>query len=315
LITIDRFNTARRLRVFVLAAFCGLFGAASYATDVLSSNYRQQIMLPRDGAKSSSTPTDLELAVAAHNKKLTENPAPKNRNRIVYLRGPNQYKPVLFPVAKNAPLMDGQGRVLGHLASNVYGIEINFGQHKQINGQECAMAFSANTAEMGPMTGWIALKDIVSSPQRSEYASVLALDVANTPDHGDAPQSFIVSPAHADKWGAGRLKVRAHVDDTRDKHVAAADYVKRPGSLCYLLTSLPGHGGVATDILSSGVVFVPAAGVPRANIPLYLPLAPTVAERRAWDIGAWPHSMEFTYGRVGDRYGWIANANLCPTAR
>jgi hypothetical protein len=280
-----------------------------------SQNYLKSVSLPRDGEPEKSPLTELEQVVSKHNQSLTENPAAKNRNRIVYLDGPEQYKPVFFLVAPSTTVVDGSGKMMGHLADEVHSVEINFGQHKLIAGDDHVMAFSIRvlfpkTNEVGTVTGWIATSTLLPSAERRQFAGELAMDVMNRPELGDAPESYRVECASASKWGDGRIKVRANIVDSVDKHVAATDYVVRPGGVCYLLTSLPKHGGVATDVVSDGARFVPDAGVPRAEIPLYLPADSTTSERDTWSAGKTPHEMEFRYGRVGQRYGWIASADL-----
>ena len=286
---------------------CSVYGAPARTT---SQNYLKSVNLPREGEPAKSSQTELERVVSKHNQTLTENPAAKNRNRIVYVNGPDQYKPVRFPVAPNTAVVDGSGRLMGHLAPDVHTVEINFGQHKLIDGKDHVMAFSTRTKENGGVTGWIAASALLPSTVRSQFASELAMNVEDTSEQGDAPESYRVRCGPTSKWGDGRLKVRAKVDDRREKHIAATDYVARPGGVCYLLTSLPRHGGVATDILSNGAKFVPDAGVPRVELPLYLPVDSTNGERNAWGAGKLPHEMEFRYGRVGKRYGWIASADL-----
>jgi hypothetical protein len=268
--------------------------------------------LPRDGESTNNSQSELELIVSAHNQRLTQNPAAKNRNRIVYLTGSDQYKAVRFPVAPSTVVVDGMGKTMGHLASIDPKVEINFGQHKSIVGKDHVMVFAAQTAGSGAVTGWIPASALLPSPERSQFAQELSMNVAGTAALGDAPETYQVLCGAAEPWDAGRLKILPNVEDRLNKHEAASDYVERPGGFCYLLTSLPGHGGVATDTLSSGVIFVPAAGIPHVDVPLYLPADSTYSERDAWSAGRLPHKMEFRYGRVGTRYGWIATADLLP---
>jgi hypothetical protein len=279
---------------------------------LISQNYRETINLPRAGDSTSGTHSDLEQIVSAHNQHLTQNPAAKNRNRIVYPTGPDQYKAVRFPVAPNTVVIDGTGKTMGHLPAQDPKVEINFGQHKSIAGEDHVMVFAAQTAGSGPVTGWIAESALLPSPERSQFAQELSMNVGDTPALGDAPETYQVLCGAAEPWNAGRLKILPNVDDRLNKHEAASDYVIRPGGFCYLLTSLPGHGGVAGDTFSDGVLFIPAAGMPHVNVPLYLPKDSTSAERDAWNAGKLPHEMEFRYGRVGTRYGWIASTDLRP---
>jgi hypothetical protein len=272
--------------------------------------YKEAVVLPRAGDQPQTTSTECALRASKHNQALSENPSGKRRNRIVYVDGPTPYTAVKFPVAERTPVVAGNGKILGFLASSVYGVEINFGQHKTIRGNDHVMAFATRLSVVGAASGWIALSALLPSPLRTQFASVLAMDVQNTPELGDAPEQAKVVCDRPSNWGDGRLKVGPGVDDRKNKHSAATDYVRRPGGACYLLTNLPGHGGVAADILLDGDLFVPDAGVPRVWVPLYLPADTTDREQKDWDAEKLPHRMAFRYGRVGQRYGWIASADL-----
>jgi hypothetical protein len=301
---------ANSILVLLVLAVGSEFPLGKIQDKTASQNYREYVALPRAGETANSSQTELEEIVSAHNQRLTQNPAPKNRNRIVYLNGPNQYKSVTFPVAPNTLVVDGMGKTMAYLPSGNPKVEINFGQHKMIASEDHVMVFAAQTAGSGPVTGWIAASALLPSTERSQFAKELSMNVTGTPALGDAPETYQVLCGAAEDWNAGRLKILPNVDDRRNRHEAASDYVARPGGFCYLLTSLPGHGGVATDTLSNGVTFVPAAGMPHVEVPLYLPADSTSSERDAWVAGNLPHQMEFRYGRVGARYGWIASADL-----
>jgi hypothetical protein len=307
-------NRTLFLSLFMPSALllAGIGPAHAAQSGAASQNYLKSVDMPRDGEPLKTSETELEQIVSRHNQSLLKNPAAKNRNRIVYLDGPEQYKAVEFPVAPNTPVVDGSGKLMGHLAPEVHTVAINFGQHKQIDGQDHVMAFATQTSEAGGVTGWIATSALLPSSLRSQFAAELAMVERDIPELGDAPESYRVNCDAPAKWGDGRIKVRGNVDDRREKHMSATDYVARPGGVCYLLTCLPGHGGVATDILSNGVRFVPDAGVPRAELPLYLPVDATASERDAWNAGKLPHQMEFRYGRVGKEYGWVPSADLQP---
>lgn len=303
-------NNYLSLLIPVAVVLTGTYQVKAAPEKTASQNYLKTVALPRYGEPAERSQAEMLRVVNAHNHRLTENPAAKNRNRIVYVDGPERYKPVNFPVAPNTKVLDGSGRAMGQLAPGVRTVEINFGQHKQIGGEDHVMVFAARMAEAVTGTGWIAASALLPSPERSQFAAELAMNVANTPAIGDAPKTYQVACGPVDGWDDGRLKILPKVNDKRNRHEAASDYVARPGGVCYLLTSLPGHGGVATDILSNGATFVPAAGMPRVEIPLYLPTDSTSGERSAWSSGRLPHEMEFRYGRVGKRYGWIASADL-----
>lgn len=284
--------------------------AAQQATPA-SENYRLVVPLPPPPSEQKAPLTALQKIVLEHSSAIDKNPASGNRDRVVYIHGPQHNKPVDFPVRSGAKVVAGDGRQLGHLAADVRTVHLNFGQLKLIGGKLHVLVFAAPTVETGGATGWIAYADLLPSPELSQFKPVLAINADNKPDHGDAPTTFRVACADPAAWGEGLLKIVPNVDEAREKHEAATDYVDRPGvHVCYLLLTLPRHGGVATDVLSNGNTFVPAAGVPRVNVPLYLPMSPTRDEQQKWDSRTWPHVMEFVYGRVGNRYGWIPSADL-----
>lgn len=276
-----------------------------------SENYKVVVPLPPPASEQNAPLTKLQEIVLRHSSAIERNPASGNRDRVVHVHEPQRNHPVDFPVRSGAEVVAGDGRQLGHLAADVRTVHLNFGQLKLIGGKLHVLVFAAPTAETGGATGWIAYADLLPSPELSESKPVLAINADNTPDHGDAPKRFRVACADPAGWGEGLLKIVPDVDEAREKHEAATDYVDRPGDhVCYLLLTLPRHGGVATDVLSNDNTFVPAAGVPRVNVPLYLPRSPTLDEQQKWTSGAWPHVMEFVYGRVGNRYGWIPSADL-----
>jgi hypothetical protein len=305
-----KLSTSMLLSIILVLANAFQGGVARGQTP--SSNYLQLFALPRSGETNAVPPSALDRAVEAHNHKLTENPAPKNRNRIVYLSGPDRYKPVKFPIEPNALVVDGSGKSMGHIAMDAHTVQINFAQHKMIDDIDHVMVFAAQMAEPVTGTGWIALSELSSSPQKSQFASELAMNVKDAAAEGDSPEKYRLHCGSTEGWDDGRLKILPNVSDRENRHEAATDYLSRPGGFCYLLSSLPGHGGVAADVFSDGPLFVPAAGMPRVEVPIYLPTDSTKEERADWDNKKLPHEMEFRYGRVGDRYGWIPSADLRP---
>jgi hypothetical protein len=298
--------------LIVLVALCTppLSAAAQGTNTSHEQNYKQIVSLPRDGEKTANTGVDLDKIVARHNRTLTENPAKRNRNRIVRMTPPDQYEPVKFPIEHGAVLFDGAGKAIGSLDDSVHSVQINFGQRKRIGSADYLYAFSTRVKDVGQLSGWIPESALSQSTESRENAALLKMDVHNQPDGGDAPERYRVVGDTAAHWAFDRLKVDPKIDGRTNKHVCASDYVTRPGNIVYLLYSLPRHGGVATDSISIGAEFIPAAGVPRVLLPLYLPTDAMSAEQQAWDGKSLPHEMEFVYGRVGDRYGWIAATDI-----
>lgn len=276
-----------------------------------STNYQKVVALPPAEGERHSALSALQKVVLTHSIGTAKNPANGNRDRVVYVRGPYKNHPVLFPVASGAAVVAGDGRLLGHLDPSVHAVSLNFGQLKIIAGKLHVLAFATRTAEVGGVTGWISYHALLPSHELSQSKWIIAINANNGPDGGDAPQSFQVACADPAAWGDGLLKIVPNVDEAVEQHESATDYVDRPtDKVCYLLLSLPRHGGVATDVLSHGNIFIPSAGVPRVDVPLYVPKWPTRAEQKKWDTREWPHVMQFVYGRVGNRYGWIASADL-----
>lgn len=310
----------RVLVVPLLALAAAMLPSVSSAQGTTPSRYRSMnylatVPLPPPPSDGPTELSPLQEIVLSHNQEINKNPATGNRDRVVYIDGPKKHHPVYFSVNRGAPVVAGNGRVLGHLASNVYDVIFNFGQSRLIGGSLRLLAFATKTAEVGGVTGWVKYSDLRPSTNLSDYAWVLGIDAQNTPDHGDAPGTYQVACANPDDWGNGLLKIDPNVNENIEKHDAAADYVQVPSDkACYLLLSLPRYGGLATDVLSDGDVFVRSAGVPQVEVPLYLPKHPTAEEQLKWDSGIWPHQMAFVYGRVGFRYGWIPNADLGPAS-
>ncbi len=277
------------------------------------NRYLYRIDLSQPNEQAGRSPDALQEVVLQHSHGAINNPATGNRNRVVYIDGAKRNHPVMFPVRAGSAIVAGDGRLLGHLASNVHAVQLNFGQNKMMgsDGAVHLLAFATATAEGGPVSGWIRYADLSPSAELDAFDGILAMKAENVPDHGDAPNVYRVACAAPRNWGEGFLKIVPNVDEALNKNDAATDYVERPnGHVCYLLLSLPRYGGVATDVLGLGDVFIPSAGVPQVRVPLYLPKYPTVDQRTQWNAFKVPHDMDFVYGRVRERFGWIATANL-----
>ena len=78
-------------------------------------------------------------------------------------------------------------------------------------------------------------------------------------------------------------------------------YLLRPGGVVNLLYSLPGMGGVSNDtyeVEHRAVIFRRSRGVPLLEVPYYDGSAPAGSAPAGY--------MQFVYGHVGARYGWVA---------
>ena len=214
-------------------------------------------------------------------------------------------------------LYDGNGLPRGPVLSD--STMVNFGMRKKIGGENYvyafAVGFDAGTEHAG--SGWV---------KESQLAAPLKMPTVNTPasPYGDSSKKYKLVGAPGDLYG--HLKVGKGVL-TRE-NVAASDYLTRAGGVVNMLFSLPGHGGVSNDTFAVGpkaaelaaaarangvavkdhaLTFIPAKGVPTVKIPLYVPKDATDADRAM--LARHP-TMEFVYGRIGDRHGWVAVDNL-----
>lgn len=305
-----------------------VFEFASGRASPRSSHYKETITFPRYGHDGPRPPRELKAIVDSLNGYMRDHHASLgNRNRIVHVRGPDIGEEISFPAKRGIRMVDGNGEFRGTLAADA--VKINYGQRKTITytyadghqrTETYVYAFATKINAPGhdhPMgaSGWIPLSGLKDSTAKRHYAADLRDVVAHGPRGGDAPQRYVVTGG-SDKLDLyGDLKVNPGNDGSgvsRKENLKATDYLRRPGDVVNLLYSLPGHGGAANDTFKSGAEFVPAAGVPRVRIPLYLPKNPTAQERSDWRNNDIPHYMEFVYGRVGERYGWIAADALTP---
>jgi hypothetical protein len=295
---------------------------AADAHAAASSHYKQTVALPRAGHAAPPQSQRLQEIVAHLSGYMRPHHADLgNRNRIVHVRGPDAGKEIEFPIRTGVAMLDGNGVSRGQLLSDA--VKINYGQRKVITpagGRPATYVYviGASVRENGhtlSASGWVPLSALKDSSAKRHYQADLAAVVAHGPHGGDAPEAYTIDGGVSKLAHYGDLKVNPGPHGAgvpRHERLAASDYLERPGHAVNLLYSLPGHGGASTDTFKTGNPFVPSAGVPRASVPLYLPAHATAAERAAWRDGTLPHTMDFVYGRVGDRYGWIAADALKP---
>jgi hypothetical protein len=200
-----------------------------------------------------------------------------------------------FPVRPGATLVDGLGQLRGQVIGKA--VHVNYGQRKTISGEPHVYTIATRIREISgkeySLSGWVPEKALRDGPIR--YMPTIAPPV---PPRGDG-ESFRI---RADLPDFGNRKVRPNVP--RQLRMAADDYLRRPGRkdvapLVNFLFNLPGKGGVAADCFPPGTTFVRSRGVPARAVPLYKP-----------ESSSRSGSMTFVYGRVGDRFGWIARAAL-----
>lgn len=191
-----------------------------------------------------------------------------------------------WPLRSGTLLRDGFGDVRGTVADGA--VQINYGQRKRIGNATYVYAFAVRLTN-GGASGWIDEKDVVD-----DIARLMPTVSGRDPGLGDYATAFTVTGGNLAAFGD--LKVDPNYTGS---HEAATDYLVRDGNVFNLLYNLPGVGGVATDTLPIGARFHRSLGVKAVEIPLYHPGGSVVVKH-----------MEFVYGHVGSRYGWIAHAAL-----
>jgi hypothetical protein len=190
-----------------------------------------------------------------------------------------------WPLTAGTHLRDGSGTARGVVANSQ--IQVNYGQLKFIDGFWHVFAFGVALTDGSHGSGWVRRANITDDRIRQMP------DVhGRNPGMGDYDTVFHVTDAFTGMYGT--LKV---VPNSSSAHEAAADYLDR-GGVVYMLYSLPGVGGVATDALPIGATFRRARGVRAIDIPLYWPGGTNRDSSRP--------TMRFVYGHSGSRYGWIA---------
>ncbi|HEV2146112.1 MAG TPA: hypothetical protein VGR37_01710 [Longimicrobiaceae bacterium] len=241
------------------------------------------------GPPASATSADCD---GAYNCKLPnpypcKDPADPGANRLAHRYNSEDCH---FKIAANTVLYDGFGNARGTVTDAE--VRINYGQRKRLpNGTVVVYVFAVGTTS-GAASGWVREADVTESLAYMETVN------ATNPGNGD----------YAALWRltGGPTPVRAFYDDMvlHNTHRPCSHlpkhYLLRPGNVVNLLYNLPGMGGVADDtyLVETGDVFRRSQGVLLRDIPFYHKDSPLNGEPFGY--------MQFMYGHVNGRYGWIA---------
>ena len=200
---------------------------------------------------------------------------------------------IKWSVAPNTVAVDGRGEPLGKVVSQ---IEINYGQRKTINGVPHVYGFRMTLAGGVPASAFVPESAVKGDTKRMPTV------VHGNPGRGDGAKYRITggNPAKfKDKQGRD-LKISKNGTG----NLEANDYLVRPQGSVHMLYSVPGFqiGGLATDTIRAdrNVEFVRTRDVGSITVPTY-------------SVSGVPGpDMKFVYGRVGQRWGWIALDALAP---
>lgn len=195
-----------------------------------------------------------------------------------------------FAIASNTVLYDGFGNARGTVTSTQ--IRINYGLRKRLpNGSTVVYAFAVGTTN-GAASGWVREADV------TESLSHMGTVNARNPGNGDYVALWRLTGGTA-PVNAFYKDMVLHNDHNPCTHLPK-HYLLRPGNVVNLLYNLPGMGGVADDtyLVETGDVFRRSKDVAVRQIAFYHKDAPL--------NGAPFGYMEFMYGHVNGRYGWIA---------
>jgi hypothetical protein len=287
--------------------------AARHGTDVSLLRARIDAKLPVAvvAARTGATPAPTSRAAKTDplNQRLPTNGDPlrrrsvnPDRNRAVNPDrvefGPNgklTSKSFYFPIEKGTRMVDGRGNDRGEVKAG--SVKLNYGQQKQINGEDYVYAFATKAEKNGltrSVSGWI-----LKSSLKGDLETRINMPTVNAPrPSGDQGPHREFAITGGDRKAFGDLKV---VPNSTKKNERASDYLSRGGGT-NLLYNLPGKGGVSTDTLPRGATFHRSNSVRARAVNLYKPGSSEPVQKK----------MLFVYGFVKDpttnerRYGWIA---------
>jgi len=268
--------------------------------------------------------------------------AKRNANRVTIAGGHEAYFPIKQGSKVYATGGDGRmveiGRNTGEAVNN-RSVRVNYGQRKVVDGVTYLYTLaSGKTNEGNTVSGWIRLADFPRDA-RVRYREDGETHITSSTTAGFLQKGKPLSRVVALREGSAREGVPADVrtydqvqgsrfgdmarelkvvPGSRERNEKMGDYLpKEATNAINLLYNLPGYGGVATDTFvpasdGSAPQFVPAKGVARVRIPLYLPANAGQEMKQAWASGDLPRHAEFIYGSIEGRNGWIAQAALRP---
>lgn len=241
----------------------------------------------RDGA-TSATSCDGPFNCKLPNPNPCKASGGGGSNRVAH---PDDPKDCTFTIAPGTVMRDGKGTPRGTVTSTQ--VKINYGQRKVLpDGQSAVYVWDAVT-DQGHQSGWIYESSL------TESLAFMPTVVAEDPGQGDYPRTWVVT--------GGSAQALAYYDqmvlcaDERPCGPVPNHYLVRPGGVMNIIYSLPGVGGVSNDtylVDGAALQFRRARGVPLLSIPYYDKDSPAGSE----PVGR----MQFMYGHIGDRYGWVA---------
>lgn len=226
---------------------------------------------------------------SSYNCKLPVPPVDRNR---IYNHATQSYD---WPIAAGAHLRDGLGNIRGVVTEA--DVRINYGPRKTLAGTSHVYAFATQitcdpstcTKATTSASGWVRETALTHGPiERMETIA------HRNPGQGDYATVWTVTGGDPDAFGDLRVSANYSGEGRR-----ATDYLARPGGVVNLLYNLPGVGGMSLDTFPVNVSFLRARGVNQLEINLYKP-----------GSGVAVRTMKFIYGRIHNRYGWIAKDAL-----